>query len=828
MNFEGKSLLRQPRQEHVLNQRPVAQCELEEGVTDASNMLPWQKTIIAPSRVPPEDNSEPSDALELEFVYGFTADISREAIWYTPKGELLFFNGSVAVLMNQKLRTQRFYNQHVSTITALAVNKIHNLAATGDQGEAPSIRIWSLETLETVVVLEGFLRRAVAHVKFSADGQRLVAVGQDRFHTIAVYDWRNKQVLASAESFEQKSLYINFNANGNGLIHCGNEIVRFWTLEGRNMQYSDAILGSRAKLQGFLCNGWIGSNAVIGTVDGSLYRFIGTTLDSIVLAHGGAVNAISAASDGICTAGADGYVKIWTRFLECRLVIEMKLVGAVSSNVRCVDWESDIGRILIGTASAEIYEVNAGDGENMHKAAVLEGHGGDELWGLAVNPTREEFCTVGDDAYLRVWDLVTHTTIANIALEMPARCCVYSPDGKSLAIGFGSPRKLSNRQFDGKWVVLDLSDYQVSHEARDSNKWLTDIKYSPNGELIAIGSFDNKIYVYSVNSGYALNAVIGQHQAFITAVDFSEDSAWLQANCGGLELNYFEADSGLYIPAASRMRDTAWATQTCTLGWSVQGIWPPQKDGTECTACDCNLFRGEDGVVIASGDNYGRIRLYRYPATSAFAASKLYWASSSPITRIRFAAGDSALIALTGVTKSVMQWKHKRDREDGVAFDVLDRRGKLEEEVRKPHAACCFQCLPCCTCVLNIGGGRDDVLWAVRRAQPDHRSGGEHRHGAPHLHPALGSVHGGAHEREGAKRCGAFDQRPEAETHPGPADLPHAPFSALQQHRRRDLPRIQVRVRLPEEVQRPDVLPRPQRGAQLCFCVPRWANCCER
>lgn len=43
----------------------------------------------------------------------------------------------------------------------------------------------------------------------------------------------------------------------------------------------------------------------------------------------------------------------------------------------------------------------------------------------------------------------------------------------------------------------------------------------------------------------------------------------------------------------------------------MQGIWPPQKDGTECTACDCNLFRGEDGVVVASGDNYGRIRLFR-------------------------------------------------------------------------------------------------------------------------------------------------------------------------------------------------------------------------
>lgn len=253
-------------------------------------MLPWQKTIIAPSRVPPEDTSEPSDSLELEFVYGFTSDISRQSVMYTPKGECLFFNGSVGVVMNTKLRSQRFYNQHTSTITAMSVNKVHNVVATGDHGEVPCIRIWSLETLETVVVLEGFNRRAVAHLKFSSDGSKLVAVGQDAYHTIVVYDWRNNQVLSHAESFANKSLYIDFNANGTGLIHCGNEIVRFWECSGSNMHYSDATLGSRAKLQGYLCSGWIGSNAVVGTVDGNLYRFLGTTLDSIVLAHSGAVN----------------------------------------------------------------------------------------------------------------------------------------------------------------------------------------------------------------------------------------------------------------------------------------------------------------------------------------------------------------------------------------------------------------------------------------------------------------------------------------------------------------------------------------------------------
>ena len=109
-------------------------------------------------------------------------------------------------------------------------------------------------------------------------------------------------------------------------------------------------------------------------------------------------------------------------------------------------------------------------------------------------------------------------------------------------------------------------------------------------------------------------------------------------------------------------------------------MWVPQKDGTDITACDANLFRGEDGPVIATGDNYGRIRLFRYPSTSSFCSSKLFWVSSNPITRLKFTCGDSILISLSGVDKSIMQWAHHRDREDSVAHDTVARRGPLQED----------------------------------------------------------------------------------------------------------------------------------------------------
>lgn len=102
---------------------------------------------------------------------------------------------------------------------------------------------------------------------------------------------------------------------------------------------------------------------------------------------------------------------------------------------------------------------------------------------------------------------------------------------------------------------MEERTFSIIHEARDSTKWITEIKWSPNGTLLAVGSFDNKIYVYSADSHFALSTVISQHNAWIRHMDFSANSVYLQSNCGAYELCFYEADTGLLIPAASRLKD---------------------------------------------------------------------------------------------------------------------------------------------------------------------------------------------------------------------------------------------------------------------------------
>ena len=68
---------------------------------------------------------------------------------------------------------------------------------------------------------------------------------------------------------------------------------------------------------------------------------------------------------------------------------------------------------------------------------------------------------------------------------------------------------------------------------------------------------------------------------------------------------------GTYINSASQLKDTQWATWTSVLGWPVQGMWPDMddSDGTDINAC----MRSNNGELLASADENGRVRVYVYP-----------------------------------------------------------------------------------------------------------------------------------------------------------------------------------------------------------------------
>jgi len=65
------------------------------------------------------------------------------------------------------------------------------------------------------------------------------------------------------------------------------------------------------------------------------------------------------------------------------------------------------------------------------------------------------------------------------------------------------------------------------------------------------------------------------------------------------------------ITSSSSLRDTEWATQSCTLSFHTIGIWPENADGTDVNTAS----KSSDNKLIVTGDDWGKVKLYSYPAS---------------------------------------------------------------------------------------------------------------------------------------------------------------------------------------------------------------------
>ena len=103
---------------------------------------------------------------------------------------------------------------------------------------------------------------------------------------------------------------------------------------------------------------------------------------------------------------------------------------------------------------------------------------------------------------------------------------------------------------------------------------------------------------------------------------------------------------------SSGCKNFNWATWTCTLGWQSVGIHPDAQYQEIHTVC-----RSHSEKIIASGDNNGRVNLFRYPACIEKSSCKAYIGHSSHITKVKFLYNDTFIISTGGNDKCILVWE---------------------------------------------------------------------------------------------------------------------------------------------------------------------------
>ena len=344
-------------------------------------------------------------------------------------------------------------------------------------------------------------------------------------------------------------------------------------------------------------------------------------------------------SGGVVSGGKDGMIKLWDYELSPVAEFDVRALKiSVNPRVRAIDVSTEGTKILVGTQGSEIFEIHATDGSNVHDKALVQAHFKGQLWGLAMHPTEPEFATVGDDSTLRVWDM-TNLCVKDVKeMDSPARAITYRPDGEHIVVGLGAGIAKGNKR-DGGFVAFQAKDLAVVYEGRDTQEWVRELVFSPDNRRLALASEDNQIYLYDAKDNYSRQAVLNPHAAPVTALDFSTDSLYIMSTdlagvlyfCdvnAGVQVRLpsclpvclcteitrvtltvtlthshappsrgFSCLPGLQIPNPNALKDVEWASQTCPLGWAVQGFHMPLFMKSEVTS----VARSNDKRLILSG-----------------------------------------------------------------------------------------------------------------------------------------------------------------------------------------------------------------------------------
>ena len=634
----------------TLDAKPASDVPAGSGLDPGSRLafLPCASAVFAPDGYlrEPDALAPCMEAAELEFVHGVRAHDARHNLFYTNRGEVAYHTAALCVVYNRESNAQKFLcdnptvegtTGHCDDVLCLARHPSGSIYASGEVGRNPRLIVWSSDDpRRPLAILQGFFKKAVVSCTFSRDGTLLCAAGADANHSLAVYRWQTGTMLASSKGSPEKIVQVSWSPFQDYVVTCGIKHLMFWSTSP--FKARKALMSRRGRMQTTLCCAFPGPDTtVVGTQDGSLYLFKGYQLATNQRRAHQVTHAVHATRDLIVSGGKEGVVKFWTVDLtRCLRDVTIDHPQANGACVKALHLSGSM--LLIGTRTGEMYEM---DTTSYSYALLMQGHGYGAVWGLACHPSEHQMCTAGDDGTVRVWDAPSRRQVMVRDLGAKGRSCAYHPDGSQIAIGLAG----------GGLVILSADSLDTMHAKKDREEPIHELKYSPDGRYLGVGSHDNFIDVYDVGKNYARTGVCKGHASFIRHLDWSQDSTVMQSNSGDFETLFWEMPSGKQIKFPADARNVDWATWTCVAGWPVQGILPRSSMGKDVMSCD----RSHTRTVVASGDERGCLKLFQYPAHKGCAA-RTFGGHSSKITQVRFMFDDTYVVTV-GADMTVMQWR---------------------------------------------------------------------------------------------------------------------------------------------------------------------------
>lgn len=642
--------------------------------------------------------------LKLFYAHGYSGnfDESRQNIYLSQDGKfLIYYIAAVVIVFDYAANTQKFFTKHNDDITSICLSPSKTWCASGQKDpkdepgkgkDLPKIYVWNYKTLKSVQLIDNVCWGKIGRLQWSKPSNYLYCVCGDEDQTLKAwdpktFDGKKKEPEPLIKCNTMRELIMGFEICPTPASENVDEFLIYGKRKFGYAYIKKAKKGLEAKIKSvsvvslkkdgekafysgqFLPTG----NYAVGSSSGAVY--IGKGNEALAIlesAHDKAVGAMVMANDKLLTAGSDRKFKTWNvgectkggaagleKSWEC--TVEVKESDIVLTP-RAMAYNAESGTIFCGTKTNQIlkFEMKSEDA-----SVIVDGHDG-QIWALATSPKEKIFATGGYDNAIKVWNAETFKCIATYEFELTDdqpkgyQFCSghWSNDGDILVFGTEDSNLavFTYRNNELKFIrIINIPPKNENAEVEG----VAYLRFSADSKLLAAAHMDSNLYIYSITDGDEpefeqwppLN-----HVAAPTNVQFTADGKLVKTLTRDYEIAHWRLDAdkkkGSFEASQPDPDKTEWADDPLIAGWDTQGLYQPGWDGTDLN--DATVT--SDNKLIASGDDYGCVRLHNYPAVDPSACLE-YRGHAEFVVGVEFLRDDSQLITCGGNDMAIFQWQ---------------------------------------------------------------------------------------------------------------------------------------------------------------------------
>jgi len=327
--------------------------------------------------------------------------------------------------------------------------------------------------------------------------------------------------------------------------------------------------------------------------------------------HSAQVEALAVAPDGNTIASADwtGAIKLWNPDSGR----ETLSIAAHDGIIADLAFSPDGAALASAGDDAKVKLWNIATGEPI---ASLQGHSG-EVWSVGWSPNGKMLASAGMDGRLIIRDAATREEAATIVSPSGGvTAFAFGPDGR-IALAYGELERPASV------CVLRPPDLSEEFTVAPHKKHVNCLAFSPDGALLASGSWDGDVAVLDANTGKSLRYL--HHDGPVFGLAFSPDGARLATASEDRSvklwntrhwrlLNTFAGHSGpvssvRFLPDGERFA-------SASIDGTVK-LWDPQLIAQDAaplathSAVVTSVAFSPHGDLVASADEDGLVLLTR-------------------------------------------------------------------------------------------------------------------------------------------------------------------------------------------------------------------------